>query len=232
MPWVSESGIIAVLSLLTHTINENCTKARTAAEFNSKLRFFSFFMYKFIVSCYYWPTAEGGLRLRASIIKSEFEETGNGLIYSRQGRLTSLDKLASSIERRRVRRLKAKCEVELVADLSLLDNDVQNSDSSLIFLGRTHDLSAAGLGMVLPSTIIDERFCSGGNRLNLSLHVPGGVIGLEVSPVRCERLNTAYSGQGYLLGTRITKVDDRAQFEKYLESLSGAKLNQPRIYTD
>jgi hypothetical protein len=198
-------------------------ESRDGAGVQSQTSVFSFFMYKFIVSCYYWPTAEGGLRLRASIIKNEFEETGNSLIYSRQGRLTSLDKLASSIERRRVRRLKAKCEVELVADLSLLDNDVQNSDSSLIFLGRTHDLSAAGLGMVLPSTIIDERFCSGGNRLNLSLHVPGGVIGLEVSPVRCERLSTAYSGQGYLLGTRITNVDDRAQFEKYLDSLSGAK---------
>ena len=193
----------------------------TAPRFNSQPSVFQLFMYKFIVSCYYWPTGEGGLRLRASIIKSEFEETG-----------TSLDKLASSIERRRVRRLKAKCEVELVAGLSLLDNDVQNSDSSpLIFLGRTHDLSAAGLGMVLPSMIIDERFCSGGNRLNLSLHVPGGVIGLEVSPVRCERLSTPYSSQGYLLGTRITNVDDRAQFEKYLDSLSGAKPG-PRIYTD
>jgi hypothetical protein len=211
------------LSFLTHSINENCRNAGDGAEFNSQTLFFSFFMYKFIVSCYYWPTGEGGLRLRASIIKSEFEETGTGLNYTRQGRLTSLDKLASSIERRRMRRLKVKCEVELVASLSLLDNDVQNSDSSLIFLGRTHDLSEAGLGMVLPSTIIDERFCSGGNRLNLSLHAPDGVIGLEVSPVRCERLNTPYSGQGYLLGTKITKVDNRAQFEKYLESLSGIK---------
>ena len=118
-----------------------------------------------------------------------------------------------------------------MASLSLLDNDVQTSDSSLVFLGRTQDLSADGLGMVLPSTIIDERFCSGENRLNLSLHVPGGVIGLEVSPVRCERLNTPYSGQGYLLGTRITNVVDRAQFEKYLDSLSGVKPG-PRIYTD
>src|SRR5215216_6425685 len=180
-------------------------------------------MYKIIVSCYYWPTGEGGLRLRASIIKSEFEETGTGLDYTRQGRLTSLEKLASSIERRRMRRLKAKCEVELVADLSLLDNDVQNSDSSLIFLGRTHDLSAGGLGMVLPSTIIDERFCSGGNRLNLSLHVPDGVIGLEVTPVRCERLTSPYMGQGYLLGTTITNVDDRARFDRYLETLSSSE---------
>jgi hypothetical protein len=92
--------------------------------------------------------------------------------------------------------------------------------SSLIFLGRTHDLSAAGMGMVLPSTIIDERFCSGTNRLNLSLLIPGGVIGMEVSPVRCERLTGTYVGQGYLLGTKITNVDDRARFEKYLETIS------------
>src|ERR1051325_4385084 len=176
-------------------------------------------MYKFIVSCYYWPAGERGLRLRASTIKQIARGTGNGLDYTRQGRLTSLDKLASSIERRRMRRLRVRCEVELTATLSLLDNDVQNCDSSLIFLGRTHDLSAGGMGMVLPSTTIDERFCSGTNRLNLSLHVPGGVIGMEVSPVRCERLSGPYVGQGYLLGTKITSVDDRARFDQYLETI-------------
>jgi len=189
------------------------------AELDSKLCL-SFFMYKFIVSCYYWPTIEGGLRLRASIIK---QLTADGLDYARLGRLTSLEKLASSIERRRLRRLKVKCEIELAATLSLLDSDVECSDSSLIFLGRTQDLSAGGLGMVLPSTIIDERFCSGTKRLNLALHAPGGVIDLEVSPVRCERLSSPFAGNGYLLGTRITNVSDRARFEKYLESLSGTK---------
>ena len=169
-------------------------------------------MYKFIVSCYYWPTGERGLRLRALTLKRQFEESG---------RLPRLDKLASSIERRGMRRLKARCEVELMASLSLLDNDVQSSDSPLVFLGRTHDLSAAGLAMVLPSTIIDERFCSGANRLILSLYLPNGVIGMEVSPVRCERLDSPFLGNGYLLGTKITKIDDRAQFNRYLETLSG-----------
>ena len=166
-------------------------------------------MYKFLVSCYYWPAGERGLRLRTSTIKQQRGET------------VSLDKLASSIERRRVRRLKAKCEVELLANLSLLDVDVQGSVSSLIFLGRTQDVSATGLAMVLPSTIIDERFCSGSNRLNLSLYLPDGVIGMEVSPVRCERLNGPYFGQGYLLGTKITNVEDRAQFDRYLDKLVG-----------
>lgn len=177
-------------------------------------------MYKFIVSCYYWPAGERALRLRAAIIKQLTRETGNGLDSNRLGRLTSLEKLAESIERRHMRRLKARCEVELTATLALLDNDVQNCESSLVFLGRTHDLSAAGLGMVLPSTTIDERFCSGANRLNLSLHVPGGVIDMEVSPVRCERLTGPYVGQGCLLGTKITNVDDRARFEEYLQTLS------------
>jgi len=142
------------------------------------------------------------------MIKEQFEESG------------SLERLASSIERRRMRRLRAKCEVELVANLSLLDIEVQDAESSLVFLGRTHDLSASGLAMLLPSTTIDERFCSGANRLNLSLFVPDGVIDMEVSPVRCERLNGPYFGQGYLLGTRITNVADRAHFERYLETLS------------
>jgi hypothetical protein len=183
-------------------------------------------MYNFIVSCYYWPTIEGGLRLRALIIKQKRGETGNGLNYTPNWRLTIMDKLASSIERRRLRRLRAKCEVELTASLSILDTDVTDADSSLLLLGRTHDLSAGGLGMILPSTIIDERICSGGNRLNLSLYVPGGVVDLEVSPVRCERLKGPYFGQGYLLGTKITNVKHRDRFERYLENLSGTK---PRI---
>jgi hypothetical protein len=192
----------------------------------AELCFSASFMYKFIVSCYYWPAGEHGLRLRASTIK-QLAETSLGLDFARLGRLPSLEKIASSIERRRMRRLTARCEVELTATLSLLDNDVQNCESSLIFLGRTHDLSAAGMCMVLPSTIIDERFCTGANRLNLSLHVPGGVIGLEVSPVRCERLNGSYVGHGYLLGTKITNVDDPAKFESYLETLSGIKRQIP-----
>jgi len=189
-------------------------------KFSGTLFFSASFMYNFIVSCYYWPAGERGLRLRASIIKQLSGKTGSGLDFTRPEGLTSLDKLASSIERRRMRRLRVRCELELTATLSLLDNDVQNCESSLVFLGRTHDLSAAGMGMVLPSTTIDERFCSGANRLNLSLHVPGGVIGMEVSPVRCERLSGPYIGQGYLLGTKITNVDDRARFEQYLDTLS------------
>jgi hypothetical protein len=179
-------------------------------------------MYKLIVSCYYWPAGVRGLRLRNLTLKQDVNKTG--LTPSRYGRLTGLDKLASSIERRNVRRLRVKCEVELAATLSLLDNDAYDEDSKLIFFGQTSDLSAEGLAMVLPATIIDERFCSGANKLKLSLHLPDGIVGLEVTPVRCERLTDAYSVNGYLLGTKITNVEQRAPFERYLDSVSGQSI--------
>ena len=180
-------------------------------------------MYKLIVSCYYWPVRVGGLRLRALTLK-RLADSGSDLNHSRISELTSVSNLASSIERRSMRRLRVKCEVELAANLSLLDNDAYDAENPLIFFGQTSDLSAQGLAMVLPATIIDERFCTDQNRLKLSLHLPHGIIGLEVAPVRCERLTDAYSVRGYLLGTKITNVEHRESFERYLESVSGQSL--------
>ena len=173
-------------------------------------------MYKFIVSCYYWPAGERPLRLRTL----KLDQTGQGLEYFPISKLSTLDQLTSAIERREMRRLKVRCEVELLADLSLLDADAGEPLESLIFMGETSDLSTAGLAMIIPSTIIDERFCGGDNRLNLSLHLPDGVIGLEVTPVRCERITGANSTHGYLLGTKITDVKQRDRFERYIERLS------------
>jgi len=181
-------------------------------------------MYKLTVSCYYWPAGARGLRLRTLTIKQQNAEHENDLSRSQIIRLTSLDKLASTIERRSTRRLRVRCEVELAANLSLLDNDEPDAESTLTFFGQTSDLSTMGLAMVLPSTIIDERFCSGANRLKISLHLPEGIVELEVAPVRCERLTDPYSVRGYLLGTKITSVDQREWFERYLESASGQSL--------
>ena len=183
-------------------------------------------MYRLIVSCYYWPSGSGGLKLRNLTIKHAVAGVDSGRRPFQFSGLTSLDNLTSSIERRSMRRLRVKCEVELAANLSLLDNDAYDAESNLIFFGQTSDLSAVGLAMVLPATIIDERFCSGSNRLKLSLHLPDGVVGLEVAPVRCERLTDPYSVRGYLLGTKITNVEHRESFERYLESVSGQRLQQ------
>src|SRR5687768_18563085 len=144
-------------------------------------------MYKFIVSCYYWPAGERPLRLRTI----KLEQTGQGLEYFPISKLTTLDHLTSAIERREMRRLKVRCEVELLADLSLLDADAGEPLESLIFMGETSDLSTAGLAVVVPSMIIDERFCDGDYSLNLTLHLPEGAITLEVTPVRRSEEHTS-----------------------------------------
>ena len=115
-------------------------------------------MHRLIVSCYYWPARAGRLRLRNLTLKQQLSGYEDGPEQSLIRRLTSLDKLASAIERRSMRRLRVKCEVELAANLSLLDTDAYDADSPLVFFGQTSDLSAVGLAMVLPATIIDERF--------------------------------------------------------------------------
>jgi hypothetical protein len=184
-------------------------------------------MYKVTVSCYYWPSRSGGLKLRNLTINQQVAGNEDRPKAAQISSLTGLDKLASSIERRSMRRLRVKCEVELSANLSLLDSDVYDADSNLIFFGQINDLSAAGLAMVLPATIIDERFCSGANRLKLLLHLPDRIIGLEVAPVRCERLTDAYSVRGYLLGSKITGVEHPESFERYLDSVSGSISQHP-----
>jgi hypothetical protein len=179
-------------------------------------------MYKINISCYYWPAGEGRLRLRALTIKTEAKETGNGLKNSHVRRLTRVDQLASSIERRRTRRLRVRCDAELVADLSLLDSGAEMAAEPLIFFGQTRDLSATGLGLVLPSTPIDENYCEEVNLLKLSLHLPSGVVDLEVNPVRCFPLDVTDTAQGYVMGARIVSVGEPEEFERYLDSFSTA----------
>lgn len=177
-------------------------------------------MYKFIVSCYYWPSADGRLRLRSLQLKTNRRKLGTRLDYSQVARLTSVKNNASN-ERRRAPRLTAGCDAELTTSLAILDSDAQSQDESLVFFGRTKDLSASGLALILPSTLIDERYCSDESRLQLSLHLPTGPVSLEVTAVRCEPLRQEDTAMGYLMGTRILSIDDnRDEYDEYLRSIS------------
>lgn len=182
-------------------------------------------MYKFIVSCYYWPAAEGRLRLRSLQIRTNRRRLGTGLNYSQVARLTSVENSAASLERRNTIRLKAGCDAELTANLSILDSEAQVPAASLVFLGRTIDLSSEGLSLVLPSTPIDERYCGKSTRIQLSLHLPKGAVSLEVSPVRCVPLDEEDTALGYLMGAQIVSFDEnQADYDEYLCAISNLAL--------
>jgi hypothetical protein len=178
-------------------------------------------MYKFIVSCYYWPSADGRLRLRSLQLKTNRRKLGTSHDYSQVARLTIVHN-NSSLERRRAPRLKAGCDAEVTTSLAILDSDAQSlQDESLVFFGRTKDLSAGGLSVILPSTLIDERYCGDDARLQLALHLPTGSVNLEVTAVRCEPLRREDTALGYLLGAQILSIDDdRDEYDDYLRSIS------------
>ena len=184
-------------------------------------------MYKFIVSCYYWPAVEGPLRLRSIQIRSNRRKLGAGLDNSQVARLTSVDNSSSATERRSTIRLKAGCDAELTTSLSILDSEAHVPAESLIFLGRTIDISSEGLSLVLPSTPVDERYCGKAARIQLSLHLPKGAVSLEVSPVRCTPLDEEDTALGYLMGAQIVSFDEnQADYDEYLRAISNLALEK------
>jgi hypothetical protein len=132
-----------------------------------------------------------------------------------------LDKSTFPTERRQSRRLKDNCEAQIIANLSILDSDAGPLPEPLIFLGVTKDLSAEGLGVILPSASISENYCSETKGLKLSLYLPDGAVALEVRPVRCVPIDENDTSGGFLMGAEIIGVNEhREEFERYLRALS------------
>ena len=107
--------------------------------------------------------------------------------------------------------------------VSLLDGKPRTHPSYLE--GHTRDLSANGLGLVLPAIRLGDRYLTGGSHpLRVTLKLPSGAIQLYALPTRYERLEeNGTSSGGYLIGVRIEGMSDkdRALFDQHLSSLKG-----------
>lgn len=175
-------------------------------------------IYKSTISCYYFAQ---GSRLPFRIFSSNTWRNLAGLSTSPSLNNTSVNNSIAPTERRESPRISSRCDAELTASLSILDRDAAPHSETIIFFGQTKDLAAKGLGLILPSARIDERYCNEANRLKLSLHLPEGDVAMEISTVRCVPLNERDLGRGYLLGAKIIGFSShREQFDRYLGSLA------------
>ncbi len=89
--------------------------------------------------------------------------------------------------------------------------------------GTTLDLSASGLGLIVPAIRINDRYLTAPDQiLHLLLEFPSGQIEMRVAPVRYEQLDREGAADGYLIGVRIADMSDeaRASFDEYLKSLT------------
>jgi len=90
--------------------------------------------------------------------------------------------------------------------------------------GTTCDLSASGLGLIVPAIRINDRYLTAPDQiLHVLLEFPSGQVEMRVVPVRYEQLERERAPQGgYLIGVHIADMsdDDRARFEAYLKELT------------
>ncbi|HKR62049.1 MAG TPA: PilZ domain-containing protein [Pyrinomonadaceae bacterium] len=87
--------------------------------------------------------------------------------------------------------------------------------------GYTRDVSANGLGLIMPAIRIGDRYLAGENcRLAITLELPSGPIQLIATSARYEPLEEP-GELGFLIGARITTISDadRKLFGAYLKDL-------------
>ena len=87
--------------------------------------------------------------------------------------------------------------------------------------GHTRDVSSCGLALILPAVRVGDRYLAGeAQTLSVTLRLPAATVRLRAAPARYERLDEEDADTGYLIGLRITQMDerDRAAFDEYLKS--------------
>lgn len=93
--------------------------------------------------------------------------------------------------------------------------------------GETLDLSETGIGFMVSSIRIKEKYLVGQERiLNLELDLAGKRVVMRVLGKRYERVGIHLSTEKYLVGATIVEMDDndRAAYEHFLNN--GTKLMQ------
>lgn len=91
--------------------------------------------------------------------------------------------------------------------------------------GRTRDLSADGLAVIVPSLIIEGRHIDSPQcTLRIAiLELPTGHVEMDAVPVRYEQLGEDSAEVGHLIGLRIAQMSDadRTRYSEFLRTLEG-----------
>lgn len=111
---------------------------------------------------------------------------------------------ARGTDRRRERRFEARLDAHLVLSAAFLDAEADASEAAPLSLyGHTRDLSAAGVGVVLPLVSFDPRSCSVGLPLRVRIDLPSGPLEVEAEAVHCEPVGGREPVDGFLVGVKL-----------------------------
>jgi hypothetical protein len=122
------------------------------------------------------------------------------------------------------RRRAPRYNVRVSFSISILDEtaDDKNRQPPLTLVGRTRNVSASGLALIVPSLSLGTGHLDDGNStLQLILDLPGGRVEVQVTPVRSHPLDGADGEGGYFIGVKITHLseDALARYTGFLRKL-------------
>lgn len=109
-------------------------------------------------------------------------------------------------DRRREPRVKAQYEARVEVGTALLDQEIgTGSLGPLTLYGHTHDLSASGLGVVIPAVDVGPRYSGAHLPARVKVGLPEGGVEVEAEAVHWGPLSElGLAGSGVLLGVRFT----------------------------
>ena len=109
------------------------------------------------------------------------------------------------------RRHMARYRVRLEVTVSPATPTKANGRRTSSLRGYTRDISADGLGLIMPAIRIGDRYLAGANcRLAITLELPEGPIEFSAKSERYEPLDEP-AEVGFLIGARITSMSDAAR---------------------
>ena len=120
------------------------------------------------------------------------------------------------------RRHMPRHRVRLEVTVTLATPTKANGRRPASLQGYTRDISANGIGLIMPAIRIGDRYLAGENcRLAVTLELPERPIELTASSERYEPLEDP-SEMGFLIGAHITHMsdEDRKLFVAYLHDHS------------
>ena len=105
--------------------------------------------------------------------------------------------------------------------LSLLDYKYVDGKMTIpVMSGKTTNLSATGLAMVVPDITLNEKsLIAKGTQLTIVLDLPTGITRLKASPIHHRRVSRFKKNSEYILGVQITEMEEDAR-ERYLKYIS------------
>ena len=94
-------------------------------------------------------------------------------------------------------------------------------------MGETIDISSCGIGFLVPSIRIKEKYLVGQQRiLNIELDLPTGKVYLRALGCRYEKVGIHISTERFLVGVQIVEIvgTDKEIFEAFLQSQGNRRV--------